>query len=84
MFVLIIIMTLVLLLFFIGTLMMVKSLRTLKKLNHELHDRYALLWADYTRRGQRIMLYEAGMTKASVDELDRKVLARIEKFSQSE
>ncbi len=82
--VLIIIMALALIVFGIYTRVTINNLRSLKRLNDELHDRYALLWADYTRRGQRITLYEAGMTKACVDELDRQVLARIEKYAKHE
>ena len=83
MFVLLIIMILGIVILCAYTLRVLKKLRTIKKLNAELHDRYALLWADYTRRGQRIALYEAGMTKAAVDELDRQVLSRIEKFAKT-
>lgn len=81
MFILIIIMVLMLITFSVFALMMIKTQQSLKKLNAELHDRYSLLWADYTRRGQRISLYEAGMTKESVDALDRQVLARAKKFA---
>lgn len=80
----IIIMALVLVFFGAYTLVTIKNLHSLKRLNAELHDRYALLWADYTRRGQRITLYEAGMTKTCVDELDKQVLARIEKYAKNE
>lgn len=68
----------------LGILTMKKDLQGQKKCHAELHDRYSMLWADYTRRGQRIMLYEAGMSKDAVDELDRNVKMRIEKFAENE
>lgn len=84
MFVMTLILALMLVLACVSYLRLKRCIQQQKKLHAELHDRYSLLWDDYIRRGQRIMLYEAGMSKDGVDALDSKVLARAEKFAKKE
>lgn len=83
MFVMTLILALMLVLTCISYLRLKRCTQQQKKLHAELHDRYLLLWDDYIRRGQRIMLYESGMSKEDVDALDSKVLARAEKFAKN-
>jgi len=84
MFVITLILALMLILACVSYLKVKRGIQHQKKLYAELHDRYSLLWDDYIRRGQRIMLYEAGMSKDGVDALDSKALARAEKFAKKE